>query len=88
MLSISNPVIAQDNDCIKALDAADGLVKKQDELIAKLSKVVEVKQSQDDELSKALVRLKEVSDTQLNTNIAVGAIGVVAGVLIMAFVKK
>ncbi len=88
MLSISNPVIAQDSDCIKALDAADGLVKKQDDLIAKLSKVVEVKRTQDEELTKALVKMKEVSDGQLNTNIAVGAVGVVVGVLIMTLIKK
>lgn len=76
------------NDCIVALDAADGLIKKQDDLIQKLSKVVEQKQTQDDELSKALVKMKEASDVQLNTNITVGAVGVVVGVLIMGFVKK
>lgn len=79
---------AESDACIKALSDADGLIQKQDELITKLSKIVEIKKTQDDELTAALLKLKEESDVQLHTNIAIGAVGVVAGVLLMAYVHR
>ncbi len=79
---------ASSDDCVKALGEADKLIQLQDALIMKLSKVVETKQNQDEELTKALVKMKELSDVQFHTNIAVGAVGVVVGVLIMAYVRR
>ncbi len=75
-------------DCLKALDSADVLIKKQQELSEKLTQILEEKTNENERLDKALVQMKELSDESFHINIAVGAVGIVVGVLVMGLVKK
>ncbi len=78
----------QKQECNTALNACYKYIQSQEVLIAKLQSVANLKETQDEELTKALIQMKELNDKALETDIAIGAIGFALGVLAYGVVHK
>lgn len=73
--------------CDAALSAAAGLIKNQDTLIEKLTHRADEKQTQNDQLTKALVEMNRETASQTQKNITYGISGVAIGIISILLLK-
>lgn len=84
----AQPSLQKERDaCDASLKLADGLIKKQDNLVAKLTKRVDEKQTQNDQLTRSLIEMKMTSDKQFERSATIGISGLAIGIIATLLLK-